>query len=224
MLLFFSAVSVSMVKAASTANPLILLIPVLLIFAVPMKQNKLIILAFILLIVCGALYRLIPGRPLGFAPQLAMAIFGGAVIKDKKWAFAVPMFSMLLSDAIFEVLTRAGVVNMPGFYAGQWFNYILIAGVCFMGMGIKKLNAINIGTAALGAPVAFYLLSNFGVWMGNGGYAHPKTWDGLVACMADGLPFFRGSLIATVAFSAVFFGLYFLTARTASNAAQRQVI
>lgn len=181
-----------------------------------MKQNKLILFSFALLIISGALYRLIPGRPAGFAPQLAMALFGGAVIKDKKWAFAVPMFSMLISDTLFEVLTRAGMVNMPGFYEGQWFNYLLLAGICFMGIAIKKLNVLNIGAAAFGAPVVYFLLSNFGVWLGGGGYGHPKTWAGLVACMNDGLLFFRGSLMATVLFSAVLFGLYFIAVRKPS--------
>ena len=49
-----------------------------------MKINKSVVLSFILLVVIASLYRIMPGRPLGFAPQIAMALFGGAVIKDRK--------------------------------------------------------------------------------------------------------------------------------------------
>ena len=46
-----------------------------------MNSSKNIVWSFILLIIVAALYRIIPGRPFGFAPQWAMAIYAGAVIK-----------------------------------------------------------------------------------------------------------------------------------------------
>jgi hypothetical protein len=57
-----------------------------------MKSNKNLWVTLVLMIIVAALYRIIPDRPMGFAPQLAMALFGGAVIKDKKLAFAFPSF------------------------------------------------------------------------------------------------------------------------------------
>ena len=180
-----------------------------------MKQNRTIIFAFILLIVAGAMYRIVPNRPWGFAPQLAMAIFGGAVIKDKKWGFAVPLFSMLLSDLLFEGLNRTGVThNMPGFYAGQWLNYLLLSSAAFIGMMMRRINIATIAAASVAAPVLFFVFSNFFTWAAGGGYARPFTAAGLMQCMNDGLPFFPGSLAATVAFSAVFFGVYFLVQRS----------
>ncbi len=52
-----------------------------------MKIDKSTTVSFILLIVIASLYRVMPRRPLGFAPQIAMALFGGATIKDKKLCF-----------------------------------------------------------------------------------------------------------------------------------------
>ncbi len=52
-----------------------------------MKQSRQIILLFALLIAIGAIYRVIPfdARPVWLGgPQLAMALFAGAVIKDRK--------------------------------------------------------------------------------------------------------------------------------------------
>ena len=63
-----------------------------------MKPSKNIVWSFVLLVIIAALYRIIPGRPFGFAPQWAMAIFAGAVIRDKKWAFIIPVLSMFVSD------------------------------------------------------------------------------------------------------------------------------
>ena len=69
-----------------------------------MKINRQIIFSFILLIIIASLYRIMPGRPYGFAPQIAMAIFGGAIIKDKKFAFLLPILAMFVSDALYQLL------------------------------------------------------------------------------------------------------------------------
>ena len=87
-----------------------------------MKNKKSILLTFLVLIVVAALYRVIPGRPFGFAPQIAMALFAGAVIKDRKSAFALPLFSMILSDVIYELLFISGLSTLQGFYEGQFTN------------------------------------------------------------------------------------------------------
>ena len=80
-----------------------------------------------------------PGRPFGFAPQIAMAIFGGAVIKDKKFAFLLPLLSMFISDALYELLYRNGIGNMRGFYEGQVTNYILFGLMTVFGFFIKSI-------------------------------------------------------------------------------------
>lgn len=174
-----------------------------------MKQNRTTIIILILLIVVGALC-----RPFGFAPQLAMALFGGAVIADKKWAFALPVFSMFISDALFELLTRADVLNMPGFYQGQWVNYLLIAGITFIGMAIRKINLANVLGGALIASVVYFLLSNTAVWLGGGGLGRPISASGFYMCLMDGAPFFKGTLLNTLCFSAALFGGYNLVQRS----------
>ena len=176
-----------------------------------MKINKTALYILLALIVVAALYRIIPGRPYGFAPQIAMALFGGAVIKDKKLAFALPLLSMVLSDALFELLYFAGISPMWGFYEGQLTNYVLFALLTVSGFFIKKMNVINIAAASFAAPTAYFLISNFMVWLsGTGGLQRPKTFDGLMMCFADGLPFYQNSVAGTLFFSALFFGSYYL--------------
>ncbi len=182
-----------------------------------MKITRNIAIGFILLIIVAALYRIMPGRPWGFAPQWAMAIFGGAIIKDKKFAFILPLLSMFISDALYEVLYRNGVGNIQGFYEGQLTNYILFGLMTFFGFFIKKFNIVKIAMASLAAPTAYFLLSNFLIWFSNSPYAglqRPKTLNGLLLCLEDGLPFYQWSVVATLVFSAVLFGSYFLLSKT----------
>ncbi|MEO6453358.1 MAG: DUF6580 family putative transport protein [Ginsengibacter sp.] len=189
-----------------------------------MRISKQVIVSFILLIVIASLYRIMPGRPFGFAPQIAMAIFGGAVIKDKKLAFLLPLLSMFISDALYELLYRNGVGNMKGFYEGQITNYILFGAMTVFGFFIKKLNVGRIVFASIAAPTAFFILSNFFVWLSSSpdaGYSRPKTFDGLLLCFNDGLPFYPWSVIATLVFSAVLFGGYYFFTKNSPAALQQ---
>src|ERR1700750_576140 len=103
-----------------------------------MKNKKTTILVFVLLIVAAALYRVWDGRPFGFAPQIAMALFAGSVIKDKRFSFLVPLFSMLVSDALYQVLFLQGLTEIPGFFQGQLPNYILFTAITGIGFFINK--------------------------------------------------------------------------------------
>jgi len=191
-----------------------------------MKITKQVVVSFILLVIIASLYRIMPGRPYGFAPQMAMAIFGGAVIKDKKLAFLLPLLSMFISDALYEILYRNGVGNMRGFYEGQVTNYILFASMTIFGFLIRKINVAKVILASLAAPTAFFLLSNFFVWLSSSpdaGYARPKTFNGLLMCFNDGLPFYRWSVASTLIFSAILFGGYYLFTRNSYNPEARKI-
>ena len=173
-----------------------------------MKLNKSTLIAFALLIVIGSVFRV-----MGFAPQIAMAIFGAAVIKDRKLAFVLPLVSMFLSDVLYEILFAYGYTNYGGFYEGQVINYLLLAGITLIGFLARDLKWSNILLATLAAPTVYFFASNFVVWLGGGGLHRPKTFEGLMMSFADGLPFFRSSLVYTIIFSAVLFGGYFLVQR-----------
>jgi hypothetical protein len=173
-----------------------------------MKENKSLLLAFGLLIVVGSVFRVA-----GFAPQIAMAIFGAAVIKDKRLAFLLPLVSMFLSDVLYEVLFRNGYAPYGGFYEGQISNYILLAGITLIGFWARNLNWSRIAAATIAAPTIYFLASNFVVWLGGGGLQRPRTFDGLLMCYNDAIPFFRSSLMYTIVFSAILFGGYFLVQR-----------
>jgi hypothetical protein len=180
-----------------------------------MKLNKTIVLSLVLMVIVCSVYRVVPGRPYGFAPQWAMAIFAGAVIRDRKWAFIIPVLSMFLSDLLYQALYNAGISTMPGFYVGQLQNYILFGLLALVGMAMKKINVRNIFVASLAAPTIYFFLSNFILWESGGGLVRSKTFGGLMQCYGDGLPFYGTSLVATLFFSALLFGSYMLIRKNA---------
>ena len=188
-----------------------------------MKIDKSIIVSFVLLVIMASLYRIMPGRPLGFAPQIAMALFSGSIIKDKKYSFLMPLFSMLLSDIIYEVLFSLKLSSIQGFYSGQWINYVLILSVTVIGFAVNKSKWLSILAGSAAGVLFYFVASNFAVWIGGGlglnNLPYPKTIDGLSACLAAGLPFLKGSLYATLFFSTVFFGSYFLNNKYATQKA-----
>lgn len=167
-----------------------------------MKINKQTIGSLILLIIISSLYRIIPGRPLGFAPQIAMALFAGSVILDRKSAFIVPILSMLISDIFYQVLFINGLSNIPGFYSGQIINYALFGLITSIGFGMRQNITSIISKSFMGA-IFYFIASNFMVWLTSGMYQ--LNINGLINCYYMGVPFFTGSLVSTVIFNFLLF-------------------
>ena len=163
------------------------------------------------MVLASALYRIMPNRPWGFAPQWAIAIFSGALfVKRKKVAFLLPLLSMFLSDIFYQIMYINGLFIIPGFYSGQWINYLLFTSLTGFGFLINSKKIGSIFMAALSAPTAFFIVSNFIVWVGGGGWHHAKTFSGLMSCYIDGIPFYQNSVLATFIFSSILFGAYYL--------------
>ncbi len=112
-------------------------------------------------------------------------------IRNKAWAFALPLFSLFISDVIYEILYTKGLTPIRGFYDGQLMNYIVMASVTLVGSLFNKVNIKNIVLGSLIAPVYFSLGLNFMVWAGVGVDLYPRTWAGLVECYTQALPFSR---------------------------------
>lgn len=177
-----------------------------------MEKRTKVIVCFTLLVALAVISRLIPmpAGIYGITPMYAMAIFGGVVFKkDRKFAFLLPLLSFFICDVLIQLLYSIGAWSTPGFYEGQLLNYVLFALLTFVGLGIKKPGVLSIGIASLIAPTVFYILSNLGVWAFAGFY--PVTGAGLKACYIAGWPFyFPYSLLSTVVFATVLFGVYHL--------------
>jgi hypothetical protein len=62
-----------------------------------------------------------------------------------------------------------------------------------------------IGYSLVGS-VLFFLITNFGVWLGSSMY--PQTGAGLIATYVAGIPFFQNTVLGTLFYSSVMFGSF----------------
>ena len=170
------------------------------------QPTSLIIIAF-LLILSAAISRVVM-YPHNFSPIIGIAVFAGAVIKDRRLAFALPLFSMFLSDLMFEVFKIA-----PGFWGwGQLIGYGIFALVTAIAFNLKRINIFTVAGYAMLSSVVFFLLSNAAYFIFDNPVYHtyPQNSQGLIECYIQALPFFRTGLVADLVYSGVLFGAYFL--------------
>jgi hypothetical protein len=169
-------------------------------------QNKTSILIAVLLVILAAISR-VALYPDNFSPMVGMALFAGAIFTDKRLAFALPLFSMLLSDIMFEVFNIA-----DGFWGwGQLAGYGIFALITVFASTLKKVNLVNVIGYSIASSVIFFLLSNLSFFLIDNPVYHTYTQDfsGFITCYVSALPFFRTSLIADLVYSGVLFGVYY---------------
>ena len=148
------------------------------------------------LIVLAAMARLLPHLPPNFTPVGAMAIYAGAFLPLSR-AVPVTLTGLLLSDL---VLGFYDPVTMIFVYAGTMLNAAI-----GNRLGSRR-DVAHLGLAAGMGAIAFFLLSNFGVWLSGGLY--PPTLVGLGTCFVAAIPFFHYSLVSTILFTALLFGAH----------------
>ena len=160
-----------------------------------------------MMILLAALSRLIP-HPANFAPIGGMALFGAAYYSKRHWAFIIPIVSMWISDLILNNAVYGQYFDhFVWLYSGSLFTYGAFALIVLLGMlTLKKVRIPILVASALGASVIFFIVSNFGVWFS--GVMYPKDLNGLMACYAAGIPFFKNTLAGDLVYSAVMFGTF----------------
>jgi len=155
-----------------------------------------------LLVVLCVVLRVVPHPP-NFAPVGATAVFAGRTLKP--WmGIALVAVAMFVGDVILAGLHGYPVVSLvtPFVYGG-----FIVQALLGRLLRSKKGGAIG---AAVGGSVAFFVLSNFGVWAAAGMYPH--TAEGLGACYLAAIPFFGGTLLGDVTWSLLLSWAYRLAA------------
>ncbi|RYG54357.1 MAG: hypothetical protein EOO01_01800 [Chitinophagaceae bacterium] len=159
------------------------------------------------LVICAALSRLV-FYPFNFSPIIAMALFAGSVLKNKKLAIILPLSAMLLSDLLFEFLNIA-----QGFWGwGQLVNYVLLAGITIFGFALKKINLLNVAGFSIASSLIFFFISNASVWVFQPGL-YASDLSGLRDCLIAGLPFLKNGVLTDLLYCGLLFGVYSLAGR-----------
>ena len=161
------------------------------------------------LTVLGAFARLLPHPP-NFAPVGATSVFAGARLPVWQ-AYFVPLVLMAITDPI--IYASYGIPF--SFRSRLWIYGSFMISVS-IGRALRRTeNPVRIGAALFLSALQFFLISNFGTWVGHDGtsmYAHTLT--GLIACYTAALPFFGWTLLSDFTYGAVFFGLHAWLSRT----------
>jgi hypothetical protein len=156
------------------------------------------LLAFAL-IVLAAVLRIAP-HPWNFTPVGAMALFSGAIVKDRRLAFLFPLLALFAGD-IFVGLYKI----IPIIYASFLVNVAI-------GLWLRDRRTIaRISLATLVGAMQFFLVSNFAVWAFQGTYPH--TSSGLLSCYLAGIPYFWNTLAGDALYATLFFGAFALAER-----------
>jgi len=88
--------------------------------------------------------------------------------------------------------------------------YIAFSITVFLGISIsRKQNATNLALTAAGASVIFFLITNFGAWLGMPYYS--KDIAGLIQAYAAGLAFFHDGSMGVSPFVNTLIGDLFYT-------------
>lgn len=141
--------------------------------------------------------------PWNFAPLMAVSLFGGAVVAQRRNAFLLPLGVMFFSDLGIWALT--GQVDFA-FPASQPLVYACFALAAALGMVLQpRRQIVTAVPMAIAAETVFFLVTNFAVWYFGDGAIYPPTPAGLAHCYAMGLPFFGRSLISTSLYTMAFF-------------------
>ena len=159
-----------------------------------MTSNKKIAGGLLSLICFLVASRVIPHPP-NFTPVLAVAIFAPYFARELVVAVAIPLVAMVLSDLII------------GLHSSMIWVYGAVAASVVISHYLRQTGShmVRIGSLAFGSSLLFFIVTNFGVWLGSDFY--PQTAKGLIACYVAALPFFGNTLVSTVAFSGLFYGL-----------------
>ncbi|MDR9416627.1 MAG: DUF6580 family putative transport protein [Gracilimonas sp.] len=168
------------------------------------KKRFLVLSGFILI---AALSRIVP-HPYNFAPLGAMSLFGAAYFTNKKLSFLLPLAAFFVSDLLVNNILFASyydgfVLFTPGFY---WMYgsvaLIVVAGIFIL----KKVNLKNVIAGSLTASIIFFVVTNFGAWLGSPIY--PQSLSGLLMSYSAGIPFFHYTIAGDLIYSGVMFGAF----------------
>jgi len=151
------------------------------------------------IIALAAALRIAP-HPWNFTPVGAVALFSGAVIRDRRLAFFFPILTLFVGD-IFIGLHRL----VPVVYA----SFLVSVAIGFWLRDRRSVGRVTAATL-LGA-IQFFLVTNFGVWAF--GLSYPRNSAGLLACYVAGIPFFWNTLAGDAVYAALLFGGFALAER-----------
>ncbi len=151
--------------------------------------------AFVLLVIVLAAFSRILPHPGNFSPLAAISLVGGLFFSQKYWAIIVPLLSVWISDLfINNVIYSQYYSEFTWFYDGFYWQYASYVLIGLMGLSFKQnLSFFKLFGMSLSGSILFFIISNFGCFMGSEIYS--KDLGGLILCYGAGIPFFSATVL-----------------------------
>ncbi|MFT6815675.1 MAG: hypothetical protein ACJAZ3_001585 [Sphingobacteriales bacterium] len=161
-------------------------------------------------IVLAIVFRLIPERPLNFTPIAAIALFAGAMLKNKKLAYVMPIMVLFATDFFF------------GLHSTMWAVYLGFILIVFIGRNhVQGMKLQKIISGSVMGSLLFFLLTNFAVFIE--GTLYPISTEGLISCFTAAIPFFKNTLTGDLVFNGVMFGTFYAYQRFTTTVVTEKV-
>ena len=169
--------------------------------------------------------------PWSFSPLTAVCLLSGVCVTDRRWALALPLGTLLVSNIGIALLSGHlewgfpvkslddGALTVQLLLSGHfqwaftsdawWLPYLAFAGAVWLGTWLRRRGQKHRLAVAVGMgltfEVAYFLCSNLSVWLFQT-TLYPHTLFGLGECFVAALPFVRWSPISTAFFTLLVFG------------------
>jgi hypothetical protein len=144
------------------------------------------------IVLLAAMLRIVP-HPWNLTPIGAIALFSGAMFRNRWMAFALPLASLFVGDVF------------VGFHKLMFVVYASFAISVAIGRWLGDgRSAARIGGAVFVGAAQFFVVTNFAMWAIGGFY--PRTTEGLVNCFVAGVPFFWNTLAGDALYAGILFG------------------
>ena len=187
-----------------------------------MKQNNSLLFVAITLIIV-AFARLVD-HPFNFTPLAAMALFGVYYMKNKWFAFLLPLLAIMFSDVLVNLFVQNEHTGVWEYFLNPtaYVVYGSLMLVGSLGLLMKNTKATSIMGFSILGSLLFYLVTNTAAWVTDFGNLYSNDLSGLVQSLWAGIPFynneitgsfFLNQLAGDLFFNALLFGSYALASK-----------
>lgn len=142
--------------------------------------------------------------PWNFSPLMAISLYAGANLADRRLRVGFPLLTLLLSDLGIWAVTGQFEWAFP---QGYWSSYLCNAIAVLLGSSLNRQTGSTRVLFAVGrgvtAEVLFFVVTNFVYFLNQTDLPHSAA--GLVACYVAAIPFAGRSFTSTAFYSTLLF-------------------
>lgn len=135
----------------------------------------------------------------------ALLYFGARAPLKRMW---IPLAALIAVDVYMTKVSYAYPLKPDHLITWAWYAGVILLGSALLS---KHVSAWRVAAGSLTASMAFFVVSNFGVWLVWNMY--PKTPGGLATAYVAAIPFFRNQAFADLLCAAAMFAIGALVER-----------